>query len=69
MQDLDSIPEASQKQFFFSQKNFNGFAHIFLVQLLMMFHTLIYSFSIPLTTHLRQLIILFLTDDLINTDK
>lgn len=69
MQDLDSIPEVSQKQFFFSQENFNGFAHIFLVQLLMMFHTLIYSFSIPLTTLLRQLIISFLNNDLINTVK
>lgn len=67
MQDLDSILEVSQKQLFFYQENFNGFAHIFLVQLLMMFHTLIRSLNIPLTTHLRQFIILFLNNDLINT--
>lgn len=67
MQDLDSIPEVSQKQLLFYQEDVNGFAHIFLAQLLMMFHTLICSFSITLTAYLKQLIIVFLNNDLINT--
>lgn len=68
MQDLDSTPEVPQKQIFFFQENFNKtLIHIFLAQLKIMFHTFIFSLYIPLITHLRQFIILFLNNDLINT--